>query len=110
VKLTVRYHDDDGCYWAESPEVPGFTAAGDDLADVRKRVFAALRDIVGAEADVTEIISGLPAMPAAANSAQTVVVPDTSVSLNWDAVVHHLTFPQGPRTEAAVVEPIIATA
>jgi len=36
--ITVTYHREDGSWWAESPEIEGFTAAGDSFTEVRELV------------------------------------------------------------------------
>lgn len=36
--VTVTYHEEDGSWWAESPDVAGFTAVGASLTEVRELV------------------------------------------------------------------------
>ena len=33
--VRIEYHQEDGSWWAESPELPGFFAAGSTLEEVR---------------------------------------------------------------------------
>lgn len=37
-RVRVIYHHEDDAWWAESPDVPGFTAAGSTLGEVRSLV------------------------------------------------------------------------
>ena len=47
-------HTDRGVvWWAESPDIPGFYAAADDLISLRRHVTAALRDM-GVDTAVVE--------------------------------------------------------
>lgn len=34
-KVTIVYHRDEGIWWADSPDMPGFSAVGDDFATTR---------------------------------------------------------------------------
>jgi predicted RNase H-like HicB family nuclease len=53
-KVTVFYHlEPEGC-WAESPDVPGFSAAGSSLADVQDMVAEGLPYHLGHPVDVVE--------------------------------------------------------
>ncbi|CAL8978671.1 hypothetical protein CELL_02935 [Cellulomonas sp. T2.31MG-18] len=36
--VTVHYHEEDGSWWADSPDVAGFTAVGHTLTEVRQLV------------------------------------------------------------------------
>jgi len=42
MKVTVTYHLEDGTWWAESDEVPGFFAAGQSLSETRALVRSGL--------------------------------------------------------------------
>lgn len=45
--ITVVFHSEpEGC-WADSPDIPGFSAAGDDLPTLRAQVDAAVRELLG---------------------------------------------------------------
>ena len=35
--LTIVYHEEDGSFWADSPDLPGFTAVADSLGEVLYR-------------------------------------------------------------------------
>lgn len=43
--ITVRYHAEDTTWWAESADLPGFSAAADSLREVRRLVHAAVADL-----------------------------------------------------------------
>jgi predicted RNase H-like HicB family nuclease len=46
--ITVVFHSEpEGC-WADSPDIPGFSAAADDLPSLRAQVDAAVRELLGA--------------------------------------------------------------
>ena len=45
--VTVLYHHENAVWWAESPDVPGFSAAADDLPAARELVARALDDVLG---------------------------------------------------------------
>ena len=38
-QVNVTYHREDGVWWAESDDMPGFSAAGDTFAETRKNVW-----------------------------------------------------------------------
>jgi hypothetical protein len=38
----IIYHEEDGAWWAESPQFPSFFAAGDSFEDTKDRVREAL--------------------------------------------------------------------
>jgi predicted RNase H-like HicB family nuclease len=50
--VRVRYHLDEGAWWADAPELPGWSAAGDTFSEVRAmarqgaEVFAGLGTVV----------------------------------------------------------------
>lgn len=35
-QVKITYHKEDGAWWAESDDMPGFSAAGDTFAETRK--------------------------------------------------------------------------
>jgi predicted RNase H-like HicB family nuclease len=43
--LTIIYHEEDGTFWSESPDLPGFTAAGNSLGEVMYRTAQVLCSI-----------------------------------------------------------------
>jgi predicted RNase H-like HicB family nuclease len=47
VELIIHHEaaGDDAVWWAESPDLAGFTAAAPSLAELRRRVLAALADV-----------------------------------------------------------------
>ena len=72
MSVTIVFHTEpEGC-WAEAPDVPGFSAAADDLPDLRSRVRAALDELLGPGTELDERFE--PAMTGA-----------TQMSLGWDA-------------------------
>ena len=46
-KVTIIYHEEQGSWWAESPDDPSFFATGENLDVVRARVYEYLPDLVG---------------------------------------------------------------
>ncbi|KFI92479.1 hypothetical protein BISA_0881 [Bifidobacterium saguini DSM 23967] len=38
-QVNITYHREDGVWWAESDDMPGFSAAGDTFAETRKNVW-----------------------------------------------------------------------
>jgi hypothetical protein len=66
-KVTVIYHEDQ-TWWAESPDAEGFFATGENLDEVRARVYENLPRVVGAPINVfsdVEIRSAGPSLTAA---------------------------------------------
>ena len=55
--LVVEYHEDGGSWWADSPMIPGFLAAGDTLSEVRDQVRGGLEFFIQ---DVPPIIEVIP--------------------------------------------------
>lgn len=45
-RITIRYHHEREGWWADSPDLPGFSAAGRDFNDLRDRTLAALGEII----------------------------------------------------------------
>jgi predicted RNase H-like HicB family nuclease len=60
VELVIHIEAADGeaVWWAESPEVPGFSAAAPTLAELRERATAALTELQGAPVRLTERLVG----------------------------------------------------
>jgi predicted RNase H-like HicB family nuclease len=52
--LTVVYHQEDGSWWAESSDVPGFSAVGSTFEEVSQLVRETLEDVVGQPFDLVE--------------------------------------------------------
>ena len=52
--LHLELVDGEHAWWAESDDVPGFTAAAPTLAELRERAHAALHDLLGAEVAIRE--------------------------------------------------------
>jgi predicted RNase H-like HicB family nuclease len=46
--------EDEAVWWAESPDVAGFTAAGSSLSELRRRAHAALTEITGGTVQLVE--------------------------------------------------------
>lgn len=45
--VTVLYHCEDGVWWAESSDLPGWSAAGDDFDAVREQVYGGVLEFAG---------------------------------------------------------------
>lgn len=62
-QVEVIYHvEPEGC-WAESPDIPGFSAAGDSLDEVRQLTRDGLAAHLGGPVDILERFSGEPDDP-----------------------------------------------
>lgn len=66
--IDVIYHSESDGYWAEAPDVSGFYAAGDTLAEVREQVRGGLRFHAGADVtfiehfpDAASVVTGVQA-------------------------------------------------
>ena len=53
--FTVRYHNEDGTWWAELQQEDGFTAAGASLAEVSARMTVLLMDLLPAQVDLMDL-------------------------------------------------------
>ena len=42
VEIAVIYHEEDGLWWADSEQVPGWAAGGNSREEVRERVLEGL--------------------------------------------------------------------
>lgn len=51
--VTIRYHCD-GQWWADSPDVPNYTAVADSFAELRELVFDGIDFVVGEPVIVVE--------------------------------------------------------
>lgn len=56
--VRVRYHFDEGAWWADSPDIPGFSAAGRSFDEVRQQVREGVPFFLGESAAVVE--EGIP--------------------------------------------------
>jgi hypothetical protein len=62
VRLNIHLEEADGeaCWWADSADLPGFTAAGPTLGHLRELAGGTLRDVVGPDVQLTEHLVGGP--------------------------------------------------
>ena len=56
-KITIIYHQDQECWWAESPELERYTAVREKLEDLRYMIHAELPEFLGEELEIGEILS-----------------------------------------------------
>lgn len=64
VELIIHLENTDAgetVWWAESPAVPGFSAAAPTLRELRDRATEALRDFLAPDIEVVERLHGVPA-------------------------------------------------
>jgi predicted RNase H-like HicB family nuclease len=54
--INIFYHAEDGTWWADSPEVPGWTCVGGSLEETRRLAIEGVREVVGADAMVAETL------------------------------------------------------
>lgn len=47
--ITIEYHSETDGWWAESPDVQGFSAAAPTFNELRNRTIAALHEIIDTE-------------------------------------------------------------
>ena len=52
--IHLEVADGDVVWWAESPDLPGFTAAGSSLGELRERAMAAIEEIQGGPVQIVE--------------------------------------------------------
>lgn len=52
--MLVIYHCEEGSWWAESPDLPAFSAVAEDLRTLRKRVKEGIEYYTGSEAELEE--------------------------------------------------------
>lgn len=64
--VTVLFHLEDGVWWAESPDVPGMTAAAAALVETRALVVEALDELLGRGRYYLREVGGAGARPACA--------------------------------------------
>jgi predicted RNase H-like HicB family nuclease len=58
-RVTMICHYEREGWWAEVPETPGFSAAADSLADLRRLATAGLAEFNGWPVEVKELLPGL---------------------------------------------------
>ena len=51
-KVTIIFHEEEGSWWAESPDADSLYVTGESLDEVRGRVYQHLPDVLGAPVDV----------------------------------------------------------
>ena len=54
--ISIHYHVDRGSWWAESPELPGWTAAGDSFDEVRAQALTGAKHFAGEPVDISEVL------------------------------------------------------
>ncbi|MEX1009159.1 MAG: hypothetical protein WD271_15145 [Acidimicrobiia bacterium] len=73
----VDYHEEDGLWWADSPDVPGFSATAEELRELRQLaregIYHFLDEVVLVSDDTTVSVQGVCAFVNI--SASTVFVP-----------------------------------
>jgi predicted RNase H-like HicB family nuclease len=52
-QITIRYHRDNQ-WWADSPDVPNYTAVADSFAELRDLVFDGIDFVVGEPVSIVE--------------------------------------------------------
>lgn len=57
-QVRIRYHHEPEGWWADSPDLPGFSAAGDTLEEVRELASAGVEFATNEPADIVE--EGVP--------------------------------------------------
>jgi predicted RNase H-like HicB family nuclease len=53
--VSIHYHVEDGSWWAESPELTGWTAAGDSLEEVRDQALSGAKHFAGEPVAISEV-------------------------------------------------------
>lgn len=98
---TVVYHHEDGTWWADSPDVPGFTAVSDTLSELRQMV----REGVPFYLDESEVelyeqnVDGTPVRdvrlsgPSAWVSASAALAPSSTTSASRGGTAARMTRP-----------------
>ena len=56
-KITIIYHQDPECWWAESPELERYTATRERFEDLRYIIHTELPEFLGEELEITEVLS-----------------------------------------------------
>lgn len=81
--VIVRYHQESEGWWAETPDLPTFSAAGATYEEVRNRVHTALPDLVGSPLDIYDDLTDAG-----------VAVPMTvrTVGPQWGGLELHIVF------------------
>jgi len=56
-KITIIYHQEPECWWAESPEIGNYTATRERLEDLRYMIHTELPGFLGEELEIAEVLS-----------------------------------------------------
>lgn len=59
--IRIRYHHEDEGWWADSEDLPGWTAAGSDFAEVREQARSGVAKFAGPQVLLVE--EGAPSAP-----------------------------------------------
>src|SRR5215470_7270801 len=78
--VTVRYHQEGTGWWAETDELPTFTAAGATFAEVKHRVASALPELFGEPVELIEDATATGMEFPMAFQVQESTVPNLSVN------------------------------
>lgn len=62
ILVHLEASDSGPVWWAESPEFPGFSAAGDTLVNLRRRTNAALSELASERGELLQAVSELLAV------------------------------------------------
>lgn len=62
-KVRIIYHVEPDGWWAESPDLPGYTAVGATFQKVRELVFEGVPDLSGEEVHIEEIMPSAKLSP-----------------------------------------------
>jgi predicted RNase H-like HicB family nuclease len=58
-EIVVRYHHEPEGWWAESDDLPGWSAAGDTFAEVRELAYQGVPHFVGSAVAVSDDLSSV---------------------------------------------------
>jgi len=53
--VVIHYHVEDGAWWAESPDLPGWSAAGDSFDEVRDQALSGVKHFAGEPVEISEV-------------------------------------------------------
>lgn len=63
-QITVIYHQEDGVWWAETSDLPGFSSAADSVGELRKLTHEGISIALdGAPHMILEVSASQPAVP-----------------------------------------------
>lgn len=54
--ITVLIHNEDGAWWAESPDLPGYSAAADTREELETLVFEGVKAFLGGTQNMTIVL------------------------------------------------------